>query len=121
MKVEKDTAIRRDIGGRMYYFCMESCARTFENPEQELKALKRRVSIALSGVVVAAVMRAGFFLAAAAGVSSLTWVPFQVLPWFTGGGWVLLFATPVQFLGGWTFYRGGAKGVGAPRGNKEPP
>ena len=119
MKVEKDTAIRRDVAGRTYYFCMESCARTFENPERELKALKRRVSIALSGVVVAAVMRAAFFLAAAAGVSFLTWVPFEVLPWFTGGVWMLLLATPVQFIGGWTFYRGAAKGLAARRLNMD--
>ena len=32
MKVDKRKAITRAIGGRTYYFCMESCANTFENP-----------------------------------------------------------------------------------------
>jgi uncharacterized membrane protein YbhN (UPF0104 family) len=49
--------IRPEIytGGRDYYFCSESCLKTFESPEWELKDMKRRVSIALTGVLVSTV------------------------------------------------------------------
>jgi YHS domain-containing protein/copper chaperone CopZ len=42
MKVDKRKAISRKIGGRTYYFCMESCAKTFEDPEKELQDMKKR-------------------------------------------------------------------------------
>src|SRR3989304_9066693 len=49
MVVEKDKSLKKEIGGRMYYFCSDGCMRTFEAPEEELKKMKRRVSIALLG------------------------------------------------------------------------
>jgi Cu+-exporting ATPase len=36
----------------MYYFCSSGCQRTFEAPEQELKTMKARVMIALTGATV---------------------------------------------------------------------
>ena len=65
MVVEADKAIKRKIGDRTYYFCSESCARTYEQPEQELKNLKRRVTITLLGVISVATLRlVGIFLIA---------------------------------------------------------
>ncbi|MGX6569531.1 heavy metal translocating P-type ATPase, partial [Cupriavidus necator] len=93
-------------GNRKYYFCSESCLRTFESPERELKAMKTRVTIALTGVLALAVLRAGAFLALAAGATLLTWAPIPALPWFTWGMWLFLLVTPVQFIGGWSFYKG---------------
>ncbi len=57
MDVDKDKAIKRKIGDRTYYFCSQSCADVYEQPEQELKAMKRRVAITLAGVVAVAVLR----------------------------------------------------------------
>ncbi len=37
MVVPKDRSIKREVGGRAYYFCSETCVRTFEAPEAELK------------------------------------------------------------------------------------
>lgn len=37
--------------GRSYYFCSPACKRTFDDPERELKSMKRRVTIALTGVL----------------------------------------------------------------------
>ena len=106
MVVEKNKSLKTEVGGRTYYFCSDGCLRTFEAPEAELKSLKKRVSIAMLGVLALAILRAGFFLGLATGATIVTWAPIPQLPWFTWGVWLFILVTPVQFLGGWGFYKG---------------
>ena len=106
MVVEKATALKTERAGRAYYFCSAGCQRTFESPEAELKAMKTRVTIALTGVLALAILRAGAFLFLATGAAIVTWAPIPALPWFTWGMWLLILVTPVQFIGGWGFYVG---------------
>ncbi|MBI5043761.1 MAG: heavy metal translocating P-type ATPase [Nitrospirae bacterium] len=106
MVIPKDRSIKREVGGRTYYFCSESCVRTFEAPEAELKSMKRRVAIALTGVLVLAIFRAAVFLGLAAGATILTWVPIPWLPWFTWGVWLFIITTPIMIFGGKGFFVG---------------
>lgn len=106
MMVNKQTALKRERGTRIYYFCSETCVHTFESPETELKSMKKRVAIALTGVLALAIFRAGAFLALATGATLMTWVPIPALPWFTWGVWLFIIVTPIQFIGGWSFYKG---------------
>ena len=106
MYVDEKKGLTAVVGGKTYYFCSEECRRTFLAPEAELKRMKKRVTLAISGVVALAALRAAAFLALAAGATILTWAPIPQLPFFTWGWWLFLITTPVQFIGGWTFYVG---------------
>jgi Cu+-exporting ATPase len=111
MMVDKATALTAERNGRTYYFCSAACQRTFEDPERELASMRRRVTIALTGVLALAILRAGAFIALAAGATLLTWAPIPALPWFTWGVWLFILVTPVQFIGGWSFYVGSWRAI----------
>jgi Cu+-exporting ATPase len=87
---ENDRSIRAKVRGREYYFCSETCLKTFLAPEKEIKNL--RISTILS-----------FALG----------IPTFVLTWFSPLhtsipiNYVLFaLATPVQFIAGFRFYKG---------------
>ncbi|MBI4710577.1 MAG: heavy metal translocating P-type ATPase [Nitrospirae bacterium] len=106
MVVDKERSLKIQQGGRTYYFCSQGCVRTFEAPEAELKSMKRRVAIALTGVLALAIFRAAVFLGLAAGATILTWVPIPWLPWFTWGVWLFIITTPIMIFGGRGFFIG---------------
>ncbi|MDG6902617.1 MAG: YHS domain-containing protein, partial [Nitrososphaerota archaeon] len=85
-------SLHATVRGSTYYFCSETCLKTFTEPERQLKVLKR--NIALSVVLAVPII-------------VLSYAPLP--PSVPGSllGWTLLaLATPVQFVAGWRFYRG---------------
>lgn len=87
---ESPDALHVAVNGKTYYFCAESCLRTFRAPEVELRSLKRNIVL---GLVL--------------GVPILILSYVSVFPGsFPTGLLLLTMATPVQFIAGSRFYRG---------------
>ena len=63
MVVPKATALSAQRGGRDYYFCSQTCLQTFQNPDRELRVMRRRVGFVIGGVLALALFRAGAFIA----------------------------------------------------------
>jgi len=97
MTVDAEKAIKRKIGDRTYYFCSESCARTYEQPEQELKAMKRRVAVTLIGVIAVTGLRVFVTLGLAAAIMTLTLIGGLSVYSFA----IFVVSTPVVWIAGW--------------------
>ncbi|HET8857091.1 MAG TPA: heavy metal translocating P-type ATPase [Nitrososphaeraceae archaeon] len=106
MVVDEKTAITAEIEGRQFYFCSSNCLNTFANPEKELSKLKKRMYVAASGALILAILRGIVYLGLAFGAITVTWAPIPNLPYLTWGLLLFIIVTPVQFIGGWTFYKG---------------
>lgn len=102
MEVDADKAIKRKIGDRTYYFCAESCARIYEQPEQELKAMKRRVAVTLLGVIAVTGLRVFVTLGLAAAIMTLTIVGGLSVYSFA----IFIVSTPVVWIAGWSIILG---------------
>jgi Cu+-exporting ATPase len=86
---ESENALHATVRGTTYYFCSESCLRTFMEPERQLRVLKRNITLAV-------VLSVPIML-----------LSYTSLPSSLPIGWILLaLATPVQFVAGWRFYEG---------------
>lgn len=86
---EKTATITRTIRGTKWYFCCETCAKTFEKPGVEIKRLKILVV-------------SGFALT----IPTALLTYFAILPAAINDYVLFLLETPVQFIIGWRFYRG---------------
>lgn len=110
MVVDANTAMKRKIGDRTYYFCSESCARTYEQPEKELQNLKRRVTITLAGVIsVAALRLIGVLLVASFFEVLMTLRILNIItPWNLA---FFVISTPIVWLAGWSIHYGAYKSL----------
>ncbi|MEY4759121.1 MAG: hypothetical protein RLZZ268_619, partial [Cyanobacteriota bacterium] len=59
MVVPRATALSTQRAGRDYYFCSQTCLQTFQNPDRELRVMRRRVGFVIGGVLALALFRAG--------------------------------------------------------------
>jgi Cu+-exporting ATPase len=96
---ERKTPFKVVREGVEYYFCSEACLQQFLAPEKEFKTLKTLTAFSLSLGFLTALFE--YVVPSALGVHhNFTWLG---LPNYV---WLFLFATPVQFIGGWRFYKG---------------
>jgi Cu+-exporting ATPase len=111
MIVDEKSALNAQIGGRQFYFCSSNCMNTFASPEKELAKLKKRMYVAASGALILAIMRGALYLGLAFGAVTITWAPFPDIPFLTWGLLLFIIVTPIQFIGGWTFYVGAYEAI----------
>jgi Cu+-exporting ATPase len=87
---EKAASLHASQRGTTFYFCSETCLRTFVAPAKELARLKRMTALSFAlGIPVLL----------------LTWF-VTVPPPVPQGILLLVLSTPVQLVAGWVFYRG---------------
>jgi P-type Cu+ transporter len=102
MTVDKETAIKRKIGDRWYYFCSQSCADVYEQPERELRAMKRRVAMTLVGVIAAAGLKIVALFGLVGAIMSLEIVGgLQVY-----GLVIFLVSLPIIWIAGFSIFKG---------------
>lgn len=106
MIVNEKTGLYTDFGGKKFYFCSPVCQKTFTEPEKELSRMKKRMYVAVSGALILAIFRTGLYLGLAAGAVVFTWAPFPEIPFLSYGVLLFIIVTPVQAIGGWSFYVG---------------
>lgn len=102
MYVDESKAIyKADVRGTIFYFCSETCMKTFLEPEREFDRLKTL-----------------FLISSVLSILTLmfTYYPSKFLP---NNLILFLLATPVQFLIGWRFYKGAWDGIKARTANMD--
>jgi Cu+-exporting ATPase len=102
MTVDKETAIKRKIGDRWYYFCSQQCADVYEQPERELKAMKRRVTITLIGVIAALGLRVLATFGLVAAIMALELVGGLSVY----GLAIFIVSTPIVWVAGFSIIKG---------------
>jgi len=102
MTVDADKAIKRKIGDRTYYFCAESCARVYEAPERELRAMRSRVAVTLLGVIAVTGLRVIVTFGLAAAIMTLTLVGGLSVYSFA----IFIVSSPVVWIAGWSIFLG---------------
>jgi len=102
MDVDTETAISRKIGDRTYYFCSQSCADVYTQPQRELKAMRRRVTLTLVGVVAALGLRViGTFGLVAA---IMAFEVAGILSVYSLA--VFIVSTPIVWISGFSIFKG---------------
>ncbi len=88
---EEKTQFRTEQDGAVYFFCSSNCLNVFLKPQIEARKLKNVMIFSLLLGVVTAVLEYIYKI-------SVLGIPNHIL--------LFLLATPVQFIGGWRFYKG---------------
>ncbi|MGA8904907.1 MAG: heavy metal translocating P-type ATPase [Candidatus Bathyarchaeia archaeon] len=99
---EKTATITRTIRGTKWYFCSETCAKTFEKPEAEIRRLELMFVVGLLLTMPTVLF---------------TWAP--LLPMSINNYILFILDTPIQFVVGWRFYRGAYDAIRNRMGNMD--
>jgi len=101
---EKKAKLSTEQEGLTYYFCSENCLKEFLRPQAEMRKLKYVAAFSI-----------------ALGALTLLFEYFYPVRPFGISNYILLFllATPVQFVGGWRFYKGTLDAIKARQANMD--
>lgn len=109
---EEKTPFRVEQDGITYYFCCERCMNEFLAPEREFRTLKAITAFSLALGSVTAILE--YLVPYVLGVEhNFMWLG---LPNYV---WLFILVTPVQFVGGWRFYKGTVDAVRARQANMD--
>jgi len=101
---EAKARFKAEQDGMKYHFCSSNCLEAFLKPEKEKRNLRHLTIFSLSlGILTAFfeyIYRVSFF-----GIPNYIWLFFL--------------ATPVQFIGGWRFYKGAIDAIKSKRANMD--
>ncbi len=102
MDVDTETALSAKIGDRTYYFCSQQCLDVYTAPQQELKAMQRRIAVTLIGVVAALGLRVLATFGLVAAIMALNVI--GALSVYNLA--ILIVSTPVVWIAGFRIYKG---------------
>ncbi len=114
MYVDEDkTPFKVERKGTMYYFCNEQDMKAFLAPEAEFRNLKIMTTFSLALGSLTAFLEYAYPPL----IASTDWnLAILGLPNYI---WLFLLATPVQFIGGWRFYKGTRDAIRARQANMD--
>ncbi|MEM5797440.1 MAG: heavy metal translocating P-type ATPase [Candidatus Aenigmatarchaeota archaeon] len=101
---ENKTPFKAEQDGMKYYFCSNNCLDTFLKPQKEIKKLKYITIFSLSLGALTAIFEY---------IYKISW--FDIPNYI----WLFFLSTPVQFIGGWRFYRGTLDAIKAKQANMD--
>jgi Cu+-exporting ATPase len=102
MDVDTETAISRKIGDRTYYFCSQSCADIYTQPQRELKQMKRRVTLTLLGIVAVLALRVVTLFGVVAAI-----MYFDIVGGLSVYGLaIFIVSTPIVWIAGFSIIKG---------------
>lgn len=101
---EAKASFKAEQDGMKYYFCSSNCLIAFLKPEKEMRMLKYTTILSLCLGALTAIFEY---------IYKISWlgVPNYI--------WLFILATPVQFIGGWRFYKGTADAIKARQANMD--
>ncbi len=101
---ENKTPFKTEQDGTIYYFCSQKCLDTFLKPQAEMKKLRY---ITIFSLVLGSLTAVFEYIYK---------IQFFGIPNYV---WLFFLATPVQFIGGWRFYKGTVDAIKAKMANMD--
>jgi Cu+-exporting ATPase len=101
---ENKTPFKTEQDGMKYHFCSSNCLNAFLKPQKEMKSLKYLTIFSFTFGILTLIFEYIYKI-------SFFGIPNYI--------WLFFLATPVQFIGGWRFYKGTVDAIKAKQANMD--